>query len=221
MKVDFEYFTNLQYKVKSLTAKVRAFESGEAYVTLRQTFEKLLCAKDREIRALKEALAKAHSQAVTVRKHWFEVIDDMEKEYKKELAKRVREVKTIKEQLFQALRQRDEEKEKRLQKTRELYAALTELEEEREKNRKLTAQVNKDFENSSIPSSMKIGRKKIHNSRKKRTESRAASQDIRDTVGKGCSQPGAWRFRHRKNMLPVLTSALPERRSVKKKSSCM
>lgn len=166
MKVDFGYFTNLQYKVKSLTAKVKAFESGEAYITLRQTFEKLLRAKDREIRELKEALAKAHSQADTVRNHWFEVIDDMEKESKKELAKKVREIKTVKEQLFQALRQRDEEKEKRLQKTRELYEALTELEEEREKNRKLTAQVNKDFENSSIPSSMKIGRKKIHNSRK-------------------------------------------------------
>lgn len=95
MKVDFGYFTNLQYKVKSLTAKVKAFESGEAYITLRQTFEKLLRAKDREIRELKEALAKAHSQAVTVRNHWFEVIDDMEKEYKKELVKKVREIKTV------------------------------------------------------------------------------------------------------------------------------
>nr|WP_302168285.1 hypothetical protein [uncultured Schaedlerella sp.] len=108
MKVDFEYFTNLQYKVKILTAKVEAFESGETYITLRQTFEKLLRAKDQENRALKEELAKAHSQMVTVRNHWFEAIDDMKKE-------------------------------KRLQKTRELYEALTELEEEREKNRKLTA----------------------------------------------------------------------------------
>ncbi len=56
----------------------------------------------------------------------------------------------------------DMEKEKRLQKTRELYEALTELEEEREKSRKLTVQVNKDFENYSIPFSMKIGRKKIY-----------------------------------------------------------
>lgn len=167
MNVNFEYFTNLQYKVKSLTAKVRAFESGETYTAMRQTFEKLLRAKDREIQSLKDALAKAHSQAVTVRNHWFEVMDDMEKEYKKELAKKVREIKHLKEQLFKVQRQRDEEKEKRLQKTRELYEALTELEEEKEKNRKLTAQVNKDFENSSLPSSMKIGRKKIPNSREK------------------------------------------------------
>ena len=71
MKVDFEYFTNLQYKVKILTAKVEAFESGETYITLRQTFEKLLRAKDQENRALKEELAKAHSQMVTVRNHCF------------------------------------------------------------------------------------------------------------------------------------------------------
>lgn len=120
-------------------------------------------------------MAKDHSQAVTARNHWFEVIDDMEKEYKKELAKKVREIKTLKEQVIQALRQRDEEKEKRLQKAREHYGALTQLEEEREKNRKLRAQVNKDFENPSIPSSMKVGRKKIHNSRKKQTGGRAAS----------------------------------------------
>lgn len=167
MKVSFESFTNLQYKVKSLTAKVKAFESGEMYTSMRQKFEKLLRAKDREIQSLKDALAKAHSQFVTARNYWFEVMDDMEKEYQKELSKAVREIKHLKEQLFKAQRQRDEEKEKRLQKTQELYEALTELEEEKEKNRKLTAQVNRDFENSSIPSSMKIGRKKIPNSREK------------------------------------------------------
>ena len=49
----------------------------------------------------------------------------------------------------------------------QLYAVQTELEEEKEKNRKITAQVNKNFENSSIPSSMQVGRKKIPNSRVK------------------------------------------------------
>jgi hypothetical protein len=43
----------------------------------------------------------------------------------------------------------------------------TELEEEKGRNLKLTAQVNRDFENSSIPSSLKPNHKKIQNSREK------------------------------------------------------
>jgi len=47
------------------------------------------------------------------------------------------------------------------------YEVASALEEEQGKNKKLTARVNRDFENSSIPSSMKIKRKKITNSREK------------------------------------------------------
>ena len=43
---------------------------------------------------------------------------------------------------------------------REHYATLSELEEEREKNRKLTAQINRDYQNSSTPSSLKPDREK-------------------------------------------------------------
>lgn len=51
---------------------------------------------------------------------------------------------------------------------REFYRVGAELEEEKGLNQKLTAQVNLDFENSSIPSSQqKPGRKKIPNSRVK------------------------------------------------------
>jgi hypothetical protein len=46
-----------------------------------------------------------------------------------------------------------------------LYTVKTELEEEKEKNRKLFAQLNRNYENSSIPSSQNPNRKKIKNSR--------------------------------------------------------
>jgi len=32
---NFEFITSLQYRVKSLTARVKAFESGEKYVKMR------------------------------------------------------------------------------------------------------------------------------------------------------------------------------------------
>ena len=50
---------------------------------------------------------------------------------------------------------------------RELYEVKTELEEEKGKNLKLTAQINRDYENSSKPSSQSPNHKKISNSREK------------------------------------------------------
>ena len=57
----------------------------------------------------------------------------------------------------------DKAKEIRLQ----YYETAAELEEERGKNLKLRAQINRDYENSAIPSSKSIKRKKIANSREK------------------------------------------------------
>ena len=48
-----------------------------------------------------------------------------------------------------------------------LYDVLTQLEDEKGKHQKLTAQINRDYENSSIPSSKAVQRKKITNSREK------------------------------------------------------
>ena len=44
---------------------------------------------------------------------------------------------------------------------------MTELEEEKGKNQELRAQINRDYENSSIPSSLKPNHKKIVNNREK------------------------------------------------------
>ena len=68
---------------------------------------------------------------------------------------------------LKAERQVDELKDANLALKREHYVTLSELEEEREKNRKLTAQINRDYENSSIPSSLKPNHKKITNNREK------------------------------------------------------
>ncbi len=59
-------------------------------------------------------------------------------------------------------------------------AVAAQLEEERGKNKKLTAQLNKDFENSSIPSSkQKAGKKKKPTAVKKQGRSRADSRAIK------------------------------------------
>ena len=64
-------------------------------------------------------------------------------------------------------RSRDQWKEKYLEQIRLRYEAETALEEEKGKNLKLRAQLNRDYENSSLPSSKTVHYKKITNNREK------------------------------------------------------
>ena len=167
MDNNFEYITNLQYKVKSLTSQVEAFESGEKYVTMHSKFKKQLSAKDKENAKLKLELADAHCQIVTMRNNWMQVFEDMEKEHAKQLNKKDKEIKTLEKRLLNAERMLDLAKDNLREKTIELYKIMTELEEEKGKNQELRAQINRDYENSSIPSSLKPNHKKIANNREK------------------------------------------------------
>jgi hypothetical protein len=167
MNLHFEFITNLQYQIKSLTARVRAFESGEKYTTLKAGFKKQLEEKGREIRSLKDELEKAYRNLVAMREKWSQVFDDMEKEHNKALKKKDQEIKAMEQRALKAERQRDETKDKLLGKRRELYSVLTELEDEKGKNLKLNAQIERDHENSSKSSSANTNRKKITNNREK------------------------------------------------------
>ena len=68
---------------------------------------------------------------------------------------------------IRAERQRDAALEKVTSQRRELYKVKTAFDDEKQKVQKLTAQINRNYENSSIPSSKAIARKKIFNSREK------------------------------------------------------
>jgi len=167
MRIDFEYFTNLQYKVKSLTGQVKAFESGEKYKKMQSEFRKQLAEKDREVAKLKCELADAHAQMVTIRNHWMDVLGELDKEHANELKKKNSELAKLEKRALRAETEIYELKDKLLEKNRELYRVKTELEDEMGRNQKLKAQINRDYENSSTPSSMKPNHKKIQNNREK------------------------------------------------------
>ena len=163
-----EQITTLQYRCRSLSKQVEDFKSGEKYRQMEEAYKKLLRFHNKEIKRLEYELSKAHSEAVTVRKYWGEIMDDLEKEHQKEVNRLLTEIKHLKKENLKLATQLGEERDKYRERNREYYAIASELLEEREKNKKLTAQVNRDFKNSSIPSSMqKAGRKKIPNSREK------------------------------------------------------
>jgi len=161
----YDYLTNLQYKVKSLTAQLNAIKSGQKYTDMAASHKTQLAEKDREIKKLKIELGDANCRTVTVRKYFQQVIEDMEDENKKALAKKCHEIKVLENELLETQIRLDSEKDKVTEKNRELYQVKTELEEERDKNMALKAQINRDYENSSTPSSAKPKKKIITNNR--------------------------------------------------------
>lgn len=167
MKISFEYATQLQYENKALRERIRLLESGEAYLRLRKEYERLLEEKEREIRQLKAELEESRRQSARNRENWFQVYEDMEKEKKKESRAKAAEIRRLRKLFREAVRSRDRWKEKYLEQLRLKYEAETALEEEKGKNLKLRAQLNRDYENSSIPSSKTVRHKKITNSREK------------------------------------------------------
>ena len=164
---NFEYVSSLQYRVKSLTARVKAFESGDRYIAMRAQHKSELAIKDREIRRLKLEIADANSRAVAARNSWLQVVDDLDKEREKAINDKNRDIASLKRRLFETERKLDTVKDSLRGKTKELYRALTDLEDEKGRNQKLKAQIARDYENSSIPSSEKRNRKKIVNNREK------------------------------------------------------
>lgn len=168
MYKDFELVSTLQYRNRSLSRQVEDFKSGETYVKMDAEYKKLLRFHNREMKRMEYELSKAHSETVTVRKYWSEVMDDLDKEHQARIRELLAENSRLKKQNLELARQRDTARDKLRERTQKYYAVASELEEERGKNKKPAAQVNRDFENSSIPSScQKAGRKKIPNSRKK------------------------------------------------------
>ena len=195
MNANFEFITNLQYKVKSLSARVAAFESGKKYLDMKASFKAQLAEKERELRGLKSELADANARNVTMRDNWWQVYADMEKSHADELEKKERALKKMEERALSAERRLDDYKDRLLEKTRETYQIQTELEDEKDKNLKLKAQINRNYENSSKPSSMSPNRKKIVNNREK-SEKRPGAQ------------PGhIWH--PRKNYIPTNTFDIP------------
>lgn len=163
----FEYITNLQYSLKAANNELLAFKSGEKYTQLEDKIKKLINHYESQIKRLKKELEQAYRQQIKIREQWFEVFDDTEREHKKEIKKLQKKLNAMENRALKAERKVDlltielSESRKNHEKT------IIELEDEKGKNQKLIAQLNHNYENSSIPSSLCINRKKIPNSREK------------------------------------------------------
>lgn len=163
-----ELIWQLKFELHNVRAELESYKNGNAMNKLRASYNGIIAGLKARIRKLEHDVATAQNETISSRKAWSDVFDDLDKEHKQELAEKDRIIKALKERVLEVERQRDAALDKARDKQAEIYRIGTELEEVKGKNQKLTAQVNKDFENSSIPSSMQgLGRKKIPNSREK------------------------------------------------------
>ena len=163
----FEYITTLEYRLKAAEAQIRAFKSGEKYIQMETQYRRTLRALEQENAELKCELSRAHSETVSIREQWFEVFEGVEKECARRIAALQTALRRMEKRAITGEKQRDDALDKISQQRQKIYALETELEEERGKNLKLRAQLNRDYENSSLPSSKSIRHKKISNSREK------------------------------------------------------
>lgn len=167
MNISFERVTILEYRLKAVEAQLKAFRSGEKYVQMEREFQKALRKKDQHIRKQDLELSRSHSETISVRNQWFAVFEDMEMAHVRELQALRKEKEQLEQKLLKTEKQRDDALDKVTEQRRRIYALETALEEEKGKNLKLRAQINRDYENSSIPSSKALNHKKISNSREK------------------------------------------------------
>lgn len=168
----------LLFKIKLLSDRVEAFESGEQYARMEELHRLARESDFRTIKRLKKELAKERAEKVHVREIWYETCLDVQKECEKKLqqkdkecARKLEEKDRIIRKLHKDLQRekelRETEHEKYLKQLGEAYEAKTQLEEEKEKNQELLSRLNKDYSNSSKSSSMSPNHKTIHNSREK------------------------------------------------------
>lgn len=154
-------------KIKALEAELAAFHSDEAYLSLRKEYEQIISEKDREIERLKKERDSFSFSRRRITENWLDVFAEADKEHQKEL-KRLKEAILELIDINIALKNKYVElKEKYRQKNQEYYDTAAKLDDADGVIQKLQAQVNHNYENSSLPSSKCINRKKITNNRER------------------------------------------------------
>lgn len=166
MRISFELVTALQYELRAAQRQLASFKSGQKFVSMKKEHEEERRRLERKIRSQQEELHKLRLEQLYARQQWFESTDDMQAEYERQIRTLQAENARLYERSIKAQAQRDAAYDKITEMRREKDQLAAKLEEEKGKNQKLIAQISKDFENSSLPSSAQtIRKKKIPNNR--------------------------------------------------------
>ena len=211
MNKAYEYMTTLEYLLKNAEQTIAAFKSGDKYVQLQAEAAKNLRYVESLNRKLKEELYASRRETKQMRNHWYQLCDKLEKKCSKIEKKLNRIIEDLIKKVYKTEHERDNALGQITEWRRKYYDIASELEEERGKNQMLTAQLNRDYENSSIPSSKSKNHKKITNSREK-TERKPGAQPGHAHHGRKnrLLQSLRWNLFHPKKYCRILTLNQPE-----------
>ena len=163
---DFENAFALRLRLRAAERRVRELESGGAYAELKARASSLQREYEAEVKKLKRELGSSRRSNSKMVKCWFEVFEQVERERDEAVGHAMKSVARMEERALRAERQRDEAVDELTAERRRSREKDAEIEELKGRVAKLTAQVNRDFENSSLPSSAQgPARKKIPNAR--------------------------------------------------------
>ena len=163
---DFDNLSALRLRNRALSRRVRELESGGAYAELKARMSSLQRGYEAEVKRLKRELGSARRSNSKMAKCWFEVFEQVERERDEAVGHAMKSVARMEERALRAERRVDELMDAAAAGRRRIRELEAEVEELKGMNAKLTAQVRRDFENSSLPSSAQgPGRKKVHNTR--------------------------------------------------------
>ena len=176
---DFRQASALRLKVRGLERRVAELESGEAYAALEESRRRLIREYEAKVKALGREVAQRDRDYRRQLKEWFDTFEgagkETEKEHRREMRLQRLATKAQEERALRAERAADALRDEVAGLRGVIRGLEAEIEELKGLNTKLTAQVNKDFTNSSIPSSKQGGgRKKIPNTRERSGKSPGA-----------------------------------------------
>lgn len=166
---DREYFltTSLSYQLQAARRELADFRSGEIYRKMRADYEEIIREQNLTIKKLRKERDDFSFSRKKITRQWMDVLEDVRKEYEKEVRKLKKTVAALLDMIVSLKNRNAELDEKRKKALSDYYETAVKLEEAQGLILKLTAQANHNYENSSLPSSKCINRKKITNNRKK------------------------------------------------------
>ena len=123
-------YISLMRRLKAAQTRNKELESGEHYIKLKELHQKECRAYERKIQALLTEIADVHKETIRVRNYWFQVLEDMLREFEKAQKRSAQELRKIEIRALNAEKQRDDALDKAAVFRHQFYETASRLEEE-------------------------------------------------------------------------------------------
>ena len=123
-------YISLMCRLKAAQTRNKELESGEHYIKLKELHQKECRTYERKIQALLTEIADAHKETIRVRNYWFQVLEDMLREFEKAQKRSAQELRKMEIRALNAEKQREDALDKAAVFRHQFYETASRLEEE-------------------------------------------------------------------------------------------